>query len=172
MAIYALGALEPQIDSTAFVHPEAVLIGDVKIGPRSSVWPGAVLRGDGGPIRIGAGTSVQDNAVLHVTAEHPTIVGDGCVLGHLVHLECCTIADGALIGNAAMVLHRCVVGSGAIVAANSVVLNDTDVPPGALAVGSPAVIKPGRANPEMIAAGAEEYVKRAAQYLRELRRVD
>ncbi len=81
MAIYALGDPEPSIDSTAFVHPDAVIIGSVTIGARSSVWPGAVLRGDGGDIRIGERTSVQDNAVLHTTPEWPTVVGDGCVLG-------------------------------------------------------------------------------------------
>jgi carbonic anhydrase/acetyltransferase-like protein (isoleucine patch superfamily) len=158
MAIYALGDLEPTISSDAYVHPEAVIIGAVEIGASSSVWPGAVLRGDGGFIRIGERTSVQDNAVLHTTPEWPTVVGDGCVLGHLVHLEGCTVEDEVLIGNAAMVLHRCVVHSGAIVAANSVVLNDTDVPAGALAVGSPAVVKPDRARSEEIRSGVESYL--------------
>jgi len=172
MAVYALGDLEPTIDSTAFVHPEAVIVGSVTIGPESSVWPGAVLRGDGGDIRVGACTSVQDNAVLHTTPDWPTIVGDGCVLGHLVHLEGCTIEDDVLIGNAAMVLHRSVVHSGAIVAANSVVLNDVDVPSGALAAGSPAVIKLDRANVDMIRDSAAAYVARLAQYRTGLRRLD
>jgi len=172
MAIYALGELEPTIDPSAFVHPDAVIIGSVTIGPQSSVWPGAVLRGDGGDIRVGARTSVQDNAVLHTTPEWPTIVGDGCVLGHLIHLEGCTIEDDVLIGNAAMVLHRSVIHSGAIVAANSVVLNDVDVPSGALAAGSPAVIKLDRANVEMIRDSAAAYVARLAQYRTGLRRID
>ena len=172
MAVYALGDLEPTIDSTAFVHPEAVIVGSVTIGPESSVWPGAVLRGDGGDIRVGACTSVQDNAVLHTTPDWPTIVGDGCVLGHLVHLEGCTIEDDVLIGNAAMVLHRSVVHSGAIVAANSVVLNDVDVPSGALAAGSPAVIKLDRANVDMIRDSAAAYVARLAEYRTGLRRLD
>jgi carbonic anhydrase/acetyltransferase-like protein (isoleucine patch superfamily) len=172
MAVYALGELEPTIDPSAFVHPEAVIIGSVTIGPQSSIWPGAVLRGDGGDIRVGARTSVQDNAVLHTTPEWPTIVGDGCVLGHLIHLEGCTIEDDVLIGNAAMVLHRSVIHSGAIVAANSVVLNDVDVPSGALAAGSPAVIKLDRANVEMIRDSAAAYVARLAQYHTGLRRID
>jgi carbonic anhydrase/acetyltransferase-like protein (isoleucine patch superfamily) len=171
MAIYALGDLEPTISSDAFIHPDAVVIGAVEIGAASSVWPGAVLRGDGGFIRIGERTSVQDNAVLHTTHEWPTIVGDGCVLGHLVHLEGCTIDDDVLIGNAAMVLHRCVVHSGAIVAANSVVLNDTDVPTGALAVGSPAVIKPGRARVDETRSGVESYLERTRRYRSSLRRI-
>lgn len=172
MPIYALGSLEPAIDSTAFVHPEAVIIGAVTIGARSSVWPGAVLRGDGGEIRIGRETSVQDNAVLHTTPEWHTLVGDRCVLGHLIHLEGCTIEDDVLIGNASMVLHRCIVRTGSIVAANSVVLNDTEVPSGALAAGSPAVIKPDRARLADIEMAAAAYVERVDHYHNALRRLD
>jgi carbonic anhydrase/acetyltransferase-like protein (isoleucine patch superfamily) len=172
MAVYALGAFEPTIDGAAFVHPDAVVIGAVTIGPQSSIWPGAVLRGDGGEIRIGARTSVQDNAVLHTTPQWPTIVGDGCVLGHLIHLEGCTIEDDVMIGNAAMVLHRSVIHSGAVVAANSVVLNDVDVPTGALAAGSPAVIKPGRARVDDIRDSARAYVERLELYRTGLRRID
>ncbi|MDX2379317.1 MAG: gamma carbonic anhydrase family protein [Acidimicrobiia bacterium] len=172
MPIYALGDLEPSINSEAFVHPDAVIIGAVDVGARSSVWPGAVLRGDGGFIRIGDRTSVQDNAVLHTTPEHPTIVGNGCVLGHQIHLEGCTIEDEVLIGNAAMVLHRAVVHSGAVVAANSVVLNDTDVPSGALAVGTPATIKPGKARLEDIRDGVASYLLRMEMYQSSLRRIE
>jgi carbonic anhydrase/acetyltransferase-like protein (isoleucine patch superfamily) len=172
MAVYALGDSEPTIDSTAYVHPDAVIIGSVTIGALSSIWPGAVLRGDGGEIRIGERTSVQDNAVLHTTPEWPTVVGSGCVLGHLIHLEGCTVEDDVLIGNAAMVLHRSVIHRGAIVAANSVVLNDIDVPAGALAAGSPAVIKPGRADIELIRNSATAYVERIEQYRTNLRRLD
>jgi carbonic anhydrase/acetyltransferase-like protein (isoleucine patch superfamily) len=172
MAVYALGDSEPTIDSSAFVHPDAVIIGSVTIGALSSIWPGAVLRGDGGEIRIGERTSVQDNAVLHTTPEWPTVVGSGCVLGHLIHLEGCTVEDDVLIGNAAMVLHRSVIRRGAIVAANSVVLNDIDVPAGALAAGSPAVIKPGRADIELIRNSAAAYVERIEQYRTSLRRLD
>jgi carbonic anhydrase/acetyltransferase-like protein (isoleucine patch superfamily) len=172
MAVYALGESEPEIDGSAFVHPDAVVIGSVVIGPQSSIWPGAVLRGDGGSIRIGARTSVQDNAVVHTTPEWPTMVGDGCVLGHLVHLEGCTVHDDVLIGNAAMVLHRSVIHRGAIVAANSVVLDDIEVPSGALAAGSPAVIKPGRARIGMIRSSAAAYVDRIELYRTQLRRLD
>ncbi|MEI2421512.1 gamma carbonic anhydrase family protein, partial [Arthrospira platensis SPKY2] len=91
MAIYALDHQIPVIHESAYVHPDAVVIGSVTIGPESSVWPGAVLRGDDGEITIGARTSIQDNAVLHTTPLHPTVVGDDCVIGHLVHLEGCRI---------------------------------------------------------------------------------
>ena len=91
MPIYALGDQVPDIDSTAFIHPDAVVIGAVTIGAESSVWPGAVLRGDDGEIFVGSRSNVQDNCVLHTTAETPTRVGNRCVIGHLVHLEACTI---------------------------------------------------------------------------------
>jgi carbonic anhydrase/acetyltransferase-like protein (isoleucine patch superfamily) len=169
--IYALGDRAPSIHPDAYVHPDAVIIGSVTIGARSSVWPGAVLRGDEGDIVIGARTSIQDNSVLHTTAAHSTIVGDDCVVGHIVHLEGCTIENGCLIGNGSIVLHRVVVHSGAIVGANAVVLNDTDVPSGALAVGSPAVIKLDRVRQSDIDDGVQKYVQRAAMYAEQLRRI-
>lgn len=172
MPIYALDDQVPSIDPLAYVHPDAVVIGSVTIGAHSSVWPGAVLRGDDGEIRIGRRTSIQDNAVLHTTPDHPTVVGDECVIGHLVHLEGCTIESGALVGNASMVLHRSIVHTGAVVAANAAVLYDVDVPSGALAVGTPAVIKPDRVRPDDISSGVESYVERAVRFRRGLRRVD
>ena len=171
MPIYALGSQVPEIDSEAFVHPDAVVIGSVRIGPRSSVWPCAVLRGDEGEILIGSETSVQDCSVLHTTPDVPTVVGDRCVIGHIVHLEACRIHDDVLIGNGSIVLHEVVVEPWSIVAANSVVLNGTHVPSGAVAVGSPAVVKEGRARRELITKGAEAYVARAERFRRELRRV-
>lgn len=171
MPVYALDDLVPDIDPEAYVHPDAVVIGAVTIGAGSSIWPGAVLRGDDGEIRIGRRSSIQDNCVLHTTPVDPTVVGDDCVIGHLVHLEGCEIRDNALVGNAAMVLHRSVVHSGAIVAANAVVLYDVEVPAGALAVGTPAVIKPGKARASDIRIGAESYAKRAVRFRDGLRRI-
>jgi carbonic anhydrase/acetyltransferase-like protein (isoleucine patch superfamily) len=170
--IYALANEQPSIDATAYVHPDAVVIGSVTIGPESSIWPGAVLRGDGGgSIVIGARSNIQDNSVIHTTAEHQTRVGDRCLIGHLVHLEGCIIEDDAMVGNAAMVLHRSIVRSFAIVAANSVVLNDVEVPSGAIAAGSPAVIKLGKARPDMITEGVAHYAERSRRYAQELRRI-
>lgn len=172
MPVYAFENQVPDIHPDAFVHPDAVVIGSVTIGAEASVWPGAVLRGDDGEIRIGARTSVQDNVVIHTTPIWPTVVGEECVLGHLVHLEGCTVEPRAMVGNAAMVLHRSVVRTGAIVAANSVVLYDVEIPEGALAVGSPATIKPGRARREEIDRVVESYVDRARRFRVGLRRVD
>lgn len=171
MAVYALGDRVPKIDDSAFVHPEAVVIGAVEIGAESTIWAGAVLRGDDGEIRIGARTSIQDNCVIHTTPETPTIVGDDCVIGHIVHLEACTVESGAQVSSGAIVLHRVVVGTGAIVGANSVVLNDTVVPAGALAVGSPAVIKEGRARSQDIEHGVRVYVAKGKIFKEKLRKI-
>ncbi|MDA0286501.1 MAG: gamma carbonic anhydrase family protein [Actinobacteria bacterium] len=171
MAIYALGDRVPKIHETAFVHPEAVVIGSVEIGAESTIWAGAVLRGDDGEIQIGARTSIQDNCVLHTMPDTPTIVGDDCIIGHIVHLESCTIMSGAQVSSGAIVLHRVVVESGAIVGANSVVLNDTIVPAGALAVGSPAVIKEGRARVEDLEHGVSTYVAKGKLFATKLRKI-
>jgi carbonic anhydrase/acetyltransferase-like protein (isoleucine patch superfamily) len=168
--IYALGDLEPVIHPTAFVHPEAVLIGRVTVGEDSTIWPCAVLRGDGGGIVVGARTSVQDGSVIHCT-EEPTIIGDDCVIGHLVHLEACTIEDNALVGNASVVLHRVIVRSWSIVGANAVVLDDMEVPTGTMAIGVPAKIREVAPSREMISGIAASYVTRGARYRQELRRI-
>ncbi|MFN8022508.1 MAG: gamma carbonic anhydrase family protein [Acidimicrobiales bacterium] len=172
MPIYALGDLEPTIHPDAYVHPDAVIIGDVRLGARCSIWPGAVLRGDEGHIAIGARTSIQDNCVLHTTPEYPTVVGDDCVVGHIVHLEGCTIEPWCLIGNGSIVLHRVIVRTGSIVAANAVVLNGLEVPSGAVAAGVPAAIKTGRARREDIERGVASYLARSERYRTELRRID
>ena len=172
MPIYALGERTPTIHPDAYVHPDAVIIGSVAIGAHSSIWPGAVLRGDDGDIIIGERTSIQDGSVLHTTHVFPTIVGNDCVIGHVVHLEGCTIEDGSLVGNGSIVMHRVIVRSGAVVAANAVLLNGLEVPSGALAVGVPAVIKLDKARPAEIAMGAASYVARAAIYKEKLQRLD
>lgn len=171
MPIYALGDAEPTIHPSAFIHPEAVIIGNVHIGEESSVWPCAVLRGDEGEIRIGDRTSIQDGSVLHTTALWPTTVGDDCVVGHIVHLEGCVIESGCLVGNGSIVLHRALVKTGALVGANAVVTNDTVVPSGAMALGVPAKIKLDAVVPEMISYGVAAYVARAKGYRSDLRRI-
>lgn len=172
MPIYALGELEPKIDDTAFVHPDAVIIGDVRIGAGSSIWPCAVLRGDGGYISIGERTSIQDGSVLHTTPDDPTTVGDDCLVGHIVHLEGCTLENGSFVGNGAIVLHRVIVRSGGLVGANAVVNNDTEVPSGAMALGVPAKIRPDSVPPGMIEFGVAAYVERAQFFKNNLRRLD
>ena len=172
MAIYAIDGTTPQIDPTAYIHPDAVVIGDVRIGPESTVWPGAILRGDFGTITIGARTSVQDGTVVHATVEMPTTVGDDCVIGHLVHLEGCRLEDGTLVGSGSVVLHNAVVEKGATVGANAVVTNNMIVPAGALAVGIPAVIKEGKSNLLAIETAAAVYVWNGKRYATSLVRID
>jgi carbonic anhydrase/acetyltransferase-like protein (isoleucine patch superfamily) len=170
--IYALGDHEPQIHPDAYVHPDAVIIGRVRIGPESSVWPSAVLRGDVEDIVIGAGTSIQDGSVLHTAPGRPTVVGDDCVIGHLVHLEGCVIEAKCLVGSNAVVLQLAVVRTGALVAASALVPGGMEVPSGATAMGVPAKIRPDSADAALIAMGAESYRQRAREFTTLLRRVD
>lgn len=171
MPIYALGDRTPQIHPDAFIHPDATVIGDVRIGAGSSVWPSAVLRGDYGTIIVGERTSIQDGAVVHAVAEFPTEVGSDCVVGHLAHLEGCVVHDESLIGSGSVVLHRAHVHTGALVAAGCVVTNDFIVPPNALAVGVPAKIKENASSRELIQASAAVYVENARRYKAELRKL-
>ena len=172
MAIYALGDRVPTIDDSAYVHPDAVVIGHVEIGPEATIWPNAVLRGDDGAIRIGARTSIQDGCVIHTTPSWPTVVGDDCVIGHLVHLEACIVEDGALVGNGSIVLHRAVIRSGALVGSGAVVPNGMEVPSGAMALGIPAKLREGAVDPAMIEEAKDSYVRRTVRYRDELRRLD
>jgi carbonic anhydrase/acetyltransferase-like protein (isoleucine patch superfamily) len=169
--IYALDDLVPTIDDTAFVHPEAVVIGNVTIGAGSSIWPGAVLRGDNSAIVIGEASSVQDGAIIHTTAGLDTVIGNQVVLGHLAHLEGCTAEDRCLIGVGSVILHRAVIGVGATVGAGAVVTAGMIVTAGALAVGVPAVIKPDRSRADAIAHMADHYVANGARFRRGMRRI-
>jgi carbonic anhydrase/acetyltransferase-like protein (isoleucine patch superfamily) len=172
VAIYALGDVEPRIDPSAFVHPDATVIGDVVIGPESTVWPGAVLRGDNGAIVVGARSSIQDGSVIHCIPTRPTIVGDDCVVGHIVHLEGCTVEDVALVGNGSVVLHDAVVRTGALVGSNAVVPNGMDVPTGMMALGIPAKLREGGDLAAGTRHAAADYVRKGRRYVAELRRLD
>ena len=172
MAIYALGDLTPIIDPTAFVHPDAVVIGNVHIGPEASIWPCAVLRGDHGAIRIGAQTSIQDGTVVHCTSTLDTVIGDRCVIGHGVHLEGCTIHDDSLIGSHAVVLHNAIVGPISLVGAQALVGNNKTVPPHARALGVPAVVTPDVVTIDHVQPSAQIYVRNSHWYRADLKRLD
>jgi carbonic anhydrase/acetyltransferase-like protein (isoleucine patch superfamily) len=172
MAIYALGDVEPRIDPEAYVHPDATIIGHVTLGAGTTVWPQAVLCGDYGEVVVGARTSVQDGAVLHATPLLPTTVGADVVVGHLAHLECCVVHDGALIGTGSIVLHRAVVERGALVGAGAVVPNGVVVPSGAMALGVPAKIRTDSVDVEETLRNAAQYVRNGERYRKELRRID
>jgi carbonic anhydrase/acetyltransferase-like protein (isoleucine patch superfamily) len=171
MPVYALGSLVPEVHPTAWIHPEAVVIGSVTIAAEASVWPCAVLRGDFGSIEVGPRSSVQDGTVVHAGAEHPTVIGRECVVGHNVYLEGCLVEDEVLVGSMASVLPHAVIGRGAVIAAGAVVVRGTVVPPRALARGIPAHVTADAIEPGRWSTGVQRYVDLAARYRRELRRL-
>lgn len=172
MAVFALGELVPEIHPDAYVHPQATVIGNVRLGAGSSVWPSAVLRGDYGTIVVGERTSVQDGSIVHAAPHRPTLVGNGCVVGHLAHLESCTIEDDCLVGNGAIVLQDAVVRRGAVVGSGAVVPNGMEVPSSAMALGVPARLRLDAVDPAGIALAAHAYVDNGRRYRAELRRLD
>ncbi|MFI5912117.1 gamma carbonic anhydrase family protein [Dactylosporangium sp. NPDC051541] len=172
MPIYALGEHEPTIDPSAYVHPDAIIIGRVSLGADASVWPAAVLRGDSNDIVVGAGSNIQDGSVIHANELHATRIGARCVIGHMVHLEGCVIEDGALIGSQATVLSGAVVGAGAQVGAAALVPPRFVVPPGTMALGVPARVVDKPVDAEHLRINAERYVDNARRFRAALRRID
>jgi carbonic anhydrase/acetyltransferase-like protein (isoleucine patch superfamily) len=157
----------PRLAPDVYVHSSADVIGDVEIGPASSVWLQVVIRADVERVRIGSATNIQDHATIHVASEGwPTILGNGVTVGHRVVLHGCTVGDYALIGIGAIVLDGAEVGSEALVGAGALVVPGTKVPPRTLVVGCPA--KPIRdLSPREIAGlhdSAERYVGYARSY--------
>jgi carbonic anhydrase/acetyltransferase-like protein (isoleucine patch superfamily) len=171
LPVYALGDAEPQIHPTAYVHPDAVVIGQVEIGAESTVWPTAVLRGDDGRILIGEATSIQDGTIIHTTAFQPTTVGNRCVVGHNVHLEGCIVEDGSLVGSGSVVLHRAIVRAGSLVGANALVPGGMEVPTGAMALGVPARLREDAVTPGQFEEAVLSYVERGRRFRTELRRI-
>src|SRR5215831_2268643 len=159
----------PQVGTGTFVADNAVLVGDVIVGARSSIWYGAVLRGDVFYIRVGDETSIQDNAVIHVThGRNATIVGNRVTVGHSVNLHGCIINDRCIIGMGAIILDAAEIGERSIVGAGSLVTAGAKIPPGVLAHGSPARPKRDLTPEELtwLDASAAHYVELAAAYLR------
>lgn len=128
----------PIVPESAWIAPSATVVGDVELGEEASVWYGCVLRGDIAPIRVGAGTNVQDLSVLHVDLDRPCLVGERVGIGHRAIIHGCTIGDGALVGMGAVVLSGAEIGEGSLVAAGAVVTEGMEVPPSSLVVGVPA----------------------------------
>jgi carbonic anhydrase/acetyltransferase-like protein (isoleucine patch superfamily) len=171
--IYALGDVEPDIHPDAYVHPDAVVIGNVTIGAEASVWPTAVLRGDDGRIEIGARTSVQDGSIIHCTAHEPTILGEEVTVGHNVHIEGATVGDRALVSSGSVVLNGATIGEGAVVAAGAVVSPKAQIPPRRMAMGVPARVREGYEVPEgYFDHAVTSYVLRGKRFRAELRRLE
>ena len=132
----------PLVHATAFVDASAQVIGDVEIGPESSVWMHAVIRGDVNTIRIGARSNVQDGTVVHVMqGTHPTRIGDDVTIGHAAVVHGCTVGNRVLVGMGAILLNGVTVGDDSIVAAGSLVPERTRIPPRSLVMGSPAAVR-------------------------------
>lgn len=140
--LYKYNNIIPDIDPTAYVAPTATVLGDVAVGAGSSIWFGAVLRGDIDRIRVGTNSSVQDNVTVHVTGgTYPTLIGDRVIVGHGAILHGCKLEDGCLIGMGAVILDNAVIGKGAIVAAGALVRENQIIPPNTLVAGVPAGVK-------------------------------
>ena len=171
MPVRALGDRRPRIDATAYVAGGAQLIGDVVLGPETSVWFNAVLRGDTEQITVGPGSNVQDGAILHADPGFPCTVGTGVVTGHGAILHGCRIGDDCLIGMGAIILNGATIGPGSIVAAGALIPEGKEFPPRSLIMGVPAkVVREVTAQDlEQIAAGARHYQERASIYRTQLR---
>ena len=167
--IRPFGGKMPEIGADTFVAENAVIVGDVIIGARSSIWYGAVLRGDVFHIRIGDETSIQDNSVIHVShGRNATVVGSRVTVGHSVNLHGCRIMDHCIIGMGTIILDGAEVGERCIVGAGSLVTPETRIPPGTLSLGSPARPRRDLTAEELswLSTSAQHYVELAAAYLR------
>ena len=173
MALYQFGKRKPAIPRSAYVAREATVIGEVILGERASVWPGAVVRADNEPITIGAGTSIQDGAVLHVDVGFPLTVGENVTIGHQAMLHGCTIGDGSLIGTQAVILNNARIGRSCLVAAAAVVLEGKVFPDRSLIVGAPARVVRELTDDDVASLldAADVYVKRGQLFKTELHRI-
>lgn len=160
---------KPNISKSVYVASNATVIGDVTIGEKSSVWFGSVVRGDALPIRIGAGTNIQDLCVLHVDEGNPLTIGDYVTVGHRAILHGCTIGNDVMIGMGATIMNGAVIGEGSIVGAGALVTEKTVVPPNSLVVGMPGKIRRETTDDErkFIAKNAKHYVEGAEVYIAE-----
>ncbi|MCB1690012.1 MAG: gamma carbonic anhydrase family protein [Halioglobus sp.] len=169
---YSLGDKQVTlVGSGHYIAPNAVLIGDITLQENATVWFGCVLRGDADHIEIGAGSNVQDGAVLHVDPGFPLTVGKNVTIGHKVMLHGCTIGDGSLVGINAVVLNGAKVGKGCLIGANALVTEGMEIPDGSLVLGSPAKVK-SQLSPEHqqgLAHSASHYVENGRRYSEHLR---
>ena len=160
----------PKIGENVFVAPSASVVGDVTLGDNSSVWFGAVVRGDFQPVIIGKGTNIQDNATIHVMGDKPTIIGDGVTIGHNAIIHCGHIGNNCLVGMGTIVLGYSNIGDNVIIGAGSLLTQHKKIPSNSLVFGNPAKIIRGLRDDEIeaLAASAENYHQLAERYRAEL----
>ena len=166
MPTYPLGPKKPKIHPSAVLAPNCTIIGDVVVGPRTSIWPGAVLRGDYGYIRIGANCSIQDNVLVHCSSQSPAIVGNGVTVAHSSIVHACRIADECLIGAGSIIFDGAKVGKHSIIGVGTVVLENRKIPPRSVAVGMPAKVIRRTTDKDIraIRGSYRAYVKMAGRY--------
>jgi carbonic anhydrase/acetyltransferase-like protein (isoleucine patch superfamily) len=174
MTIYALGDRRPEIEVSAWVAPDANVIGSVYLGPRASVWFGATLRGDTEPIVVGEGSNVQENSVLHTDDGFPLTIGRNCTIGHKAMLHGCTIGDETLIGMGATILNGARIGRNCLIGAGALVTEGKEIPDGSLVMGMPGkVVRPlDAAAIAGLHASALHYQERAALFRERLKKAD
>ena len=135
--IYALEELTPELHPDTWVAPDANLIGRVVLEEGASIWFGATLRGDNEEIRVGAGSNVQENSVLHTDMGYPLVIGANCTIGHRAMLHGCLIGEGSLIGMGATVLNGAKIGRGCLIGAGALITEGKEIPDGSLVMGAP-----------------------------------
>ena len=139
--ILSIRGATPRIHDSVFLAPTASITGDVELAERTSAFYGVSVRGDSAPIRVGEGTNLQDNVVLHANVDFPCTIGAGVSVGHAAVVHGATVGEGCLIGMSATVMNGAVIGAGSLVAAGALVLEGTQVPPGSLVAGVPAKVR-------------------------------
>ncbi len=171
MAIYQLGDVTPDVHETSWVAPTASVIGNVILAEHSSVWFGAVLRGDNDPIKVGARSNIQDNSILHTDPGCPLDIGEGVIVGHRVMLHGCTIGDNSLIGIGATVLNRAKIGKNCLIGAHALITEGKEIPDNSMVVGAPGkIIKTlNESQIAMLRLNAEVYVKNAERFEQDLK---
>ena len=173
MAIYQLDDMQPQLHETAWVADSAQVMGHVELAADTSIWFGVVLRGDTEVIRIGRGSNIQDNSVLHADVGFPLLIGENVTVGHQVMLHGCTVGDGSLIGIQAVVLNGAKIGKHCLVGAGALVTEGKEFPDGSMILGSPAKVV-RQLTPEQIAGlerSAAHYVENALRFKAGLKKI-
>lgn len=173
MAIYSLGSKTPRIDASAWIAPNATVIGDVRLAAHASIWWNCVLRGDNDPIVIGENSNVQDGSILHTDTGIPLTIGRDVTVGHMVMLHGCTIGDGSLIGMGAIVLNSVVIGKNCLIGAGALIPEGKVIPDNSLVVGSPGRVVHELSEKHLarIAHSAEHYVSNALDYRQFLKEI-
>jgi carbonic anhydrase/acetyltransferase-like protein (isoleucine patch superfamily) len=176
MGIYALGDWAPELPSSGdyWVAPDAVVVGHVRLRKNSSVWFGAVLRGDNDWIELGENSNIQDNSVVHTDPGQPTIIGAHVTVGHKVILHSATVGDNSLIGMGAILLNRCKIGRNCLVGAGTIITEGKEIPDNSMVIGAPGRVIRQLTEPQLalLKMSSEVYVKNFRRFRESLKKLD